>query len=200
MKEFWNERYGQQGYAYGKSANLFFAEQLSKLKPGNLLLPAEGEGRNAVFAARNGWQVTAFDFSNEGREKALAHAKNLGVSINYQVCDAMDFTTDLQFDALALIFTHFNSDQRKILFSRFIGYLKPGGTLIMEVFSKRQLGRSSGGPKDLDFLFTTNEMAELFPDVLIDYCQEEIVLLDEGPYHQGEAVVVRVVGTKKVDK
>lgn len=200
MKEFWNERYGQQDYAYGKSANLFFAEQLSKLRAGDLLLPAEGEGRNAVFAARNGWRVTAFDFSKEGRKKALAHARGQGVTIDYQVCNAEEFSTDTQFDALAFIYTHFGSRQRKVLFAQMIQFLKPGGTLIMEVFSKNQLGRSSGGPKDPDMLFSLDEMKELFPGININYCKEETVVLDEGPYHQGEAIVIRLVGKKITEK
>jgi len=194
MKETWNERYRQAEYAYGKSVNLFLEKQLRLLKPGKILLPAEGEGRNAVFAARQGWQVTAFDYSDEGRNKALAYAQSLGVSIDYQVCDAADFKSELQFDALALIYTHFGSEQRKALFPRFIQYLKPGGTLIMEVFSKNQLGRSSGGPKDLDLLYSVDGMQKLFPMIQFSHCQEEIVVLDEGQYHQGEAVVIRVVG------
>ncbi len=197
MKETWNERYRQPEYAYGKSANEYLANQLLLLKPGKILLPAEGEGRNAVFAATQGWQVTAFDFSEEGRKKALAYAESVGVSINYQVCDAMDFTTDQQFDALALIFTHFDSHQRKVLFTRFIQFLKPGGTLIMEAFSVNQLGRSSGGPKDPDLLYSADEMQHQFPSIQFSQCQEEMIVLNEGPYHQGEAVVIRLTGHKQ---
>ncbi|MDZ7604853.1 MAG: class I SAM-dependent methyltransferase [Cyclobacteriaceae bacterium] len=197
MKETWNMRYQQQEFAYGKSANVFLEKQLMLLKPGKILLPAEGEGRNAVFAARQGWQVTAFDFSEEGSKKALAYADSVGVTINYEVCDAADFKTDQQFDALALIYTHFGSQQRKMLFTRFIQFLKPGGTLIMEVFSKNQLGRSSGGPKDLDLLYSVEEMQKLFPTIRFSYCKEELVELNEGPYHQGEAVVIRLTGWKE---
>jgi len=200
MKETWNERYRQPEYAYGKSANVFLEKQLMLLKPGKILFPAEGEGRNAIFAARHGWQVTAFDFSDEGRKKALSYASSLGISINYELCDVADFKTDQQFDALALIYTHFSSQQRKTLFTRFIQLLKPGGTLIMEVFSKNQLGRSSGGPKDLDLLYSVDEMQKLFPTIRFSHCQEELVVLDEGPYHQGEAVVIRLTGRKQVDQ
>jgi cyclopropane fatty-acyl-phospholipid synthase-like methyltransferase len=197
MKETWNERYRQPEYAYGKSANEFLTKQLMLLKPGAILLPAEGEGRNAVFAATQGWQVTAFDFSEEGKNKAQAYADSMGATINYQVCDAADFTTNQQFDALALIYTHFGGAQRKTLFPRFTTFLKTGGTLIMEVFSKNQLGRSSGGPKDLDLLFSVDEMQSLFPTINFSICHEEFVVLNEGPYHQGEAVVIRLTGRKQ---
>ena len=82
MKEFWNERYYENGYAYGEEANIFFKEELLKLKPGNILLPAEGEGRNAVFAAKQGWEVEAFDISDVGKEKAIQLARKNGVNIS----------------------------------------------------------------------------------------------------------------------
>ena len=71
MKEFWNQRYQNEEYVYGKEANVFFSEQLQKLEPSTLLLPAEGEGRNAVFAAKLGWEVTGLDYSEEAKKKAL---------------------------------------------------------------------------------------------------------------------------------
>lgn len=197
MKEIWNERYRHSEFVYGTAPNTFFASQLESIPPGKLLLPAEGEGRNAVYAAVKGWDVTAFDFSEEGHKKAIAHAAQNGVTIDYQVCDANLFNTNKQFDALALIYTHFSSAERKVLFPHFADMLKPGGWLIMEAYSKKQLGRTSGGPKDPDMLFEVNEMLALFPGVKFNRCGEVTVQLDEGLLHQGEAVVVRVIGRKK---
>ncbi len=200
MKETWNERYRQFGFVYGKVANEFLVKQLTLLKPGKILFPAEGEGRNAVFAASHGWQVTAFDFSEEGKNKAMAYAASVGVTINYQVCDAVDFKTEQQYAALALIYSHFGGDQRNTLFPRFTSFLKPGGTLITEVFGKNQLGRSSGGPKDLELLYSIDEMQKLFPTIRFSQCQEELIVLNEGACHQGEAVVIRLVGRKQTEQ
>jgi len=85
LQQFWDERYSQPEYAYGREPNVFFREQIEPLQPGRLLMPAEGEGRNGVYAARKGWVVDAFDISEKGREKALRLAEEMGVAIHYQV-------------------------------------------------------------------------------------------------------------------
>src|SRR5680860_1842183 len=86
MDDFWNERYGIEEYVYGTEPNQFYKELLKKLSPGKILFPAEGEGRNAVFAAQNGWDVTAFDSSTEGKKKAEKLAAAKGVSVKYIIC------------------------------------------------------------------------------------------------------------------
>ena len=80
MKQFWDERYGDDEYAYGTKPNTWFAEQLARMAQGRLLLPAEGEGRNAVYAAKLGWEVTAFDISAAGRDKAMRLAEKHGAA------------------------------------------------------------------------------------------------------------------------
>lgn len=82
--EFWNQRYAETAFAYGEEPNAFFAEQLMRLTPGQLLLPAEGEGRNAVFAARQGWQVTAFDLSATAKEKCTQLAAKHQVAVHFE--------------------------------------------------------------------------------------------------------------------
>lgn len=89
MKAFWNQRYDEPEYAYGTQPNLFFKDQLDQLTPGKLLMPAEGEGRNAVYAAGKGWEVTAFDSSSSGQKKALRLAQEKKVTLNYLVADAL---------------------------------------------------------------------------------------------------------------
>ena len=84
-KDFWNERYGQESYAFGCDPNVFFAGKINELPPGKLLLPAEGEGRNAVYAATLGWDVTAFDMSEAGKVKSDQLAQLHNVSIKYEV-------------------------------------------------------------------------------------------------------------------
>lgn len=81
----WDDRYSSEEFAYGKEPNNYLKEQLEKLNPGAILFPAEGEGRNAIFAAKLGWNVSAFDISEEGKNKALKLAEANNVSIDYQV-------------------------------------------------------------------------------------------------------------------
>ncbi|MCK5210848.1 MAG: class I SAM-dependent methyltransferase [Cyclobacteriaceae bacterium] len=197
MKEFWNERFGQSEYSYGKAPNFFFTEQLNRLLKGKLLLPAEGEGRNAVYAAVKGWKVTAFDYSEEGQKKALDLAKEYEVEIDYQVQSANKFNTSEKYDAIALIFAHFAGEERQKLFHKLDSCLIADGNLILEVFSKNQLGRESGGPKNLDLLYSKDEIKALFPNIDFIILEETKVMLNEGSSHQGEAAVIRALGVKQ---
>src|SRR3954471_19317438 len=104
----WNERYRKNEFAYGEAPNNYLKEQLEKLNVGAILFPAEGEGRNAVYAARLGWKVSAFDISIEGKNKALRLAQANNVIIDYQVGDLQTLNyKPAQFDAIALIYAHF---------------------------------------------------------------------------------------------
>jgi cyclopropane fatty-acyl-phospholipid synthase-like methyltransferase len=197
MKDFWNERFGQSEYIYGKAPNVFLVEKLRELQKGTLLLPAEGEGRNAVYAALKGWNVTAFDYSKKGKQKALELASEYDITINYQLHNADEFSASEQYDTIALIFAHFAGEERKLLFQKLDSCLTQGGHLIIEVFSKNQLGRDSGGPKNLDLLYSKDEIVSLFPGIEFKILEETKVLLDEGSHHQGEAAVIRAVGVKK---
>lgn len=108
MQEFWNDRYSIGEMVYGTKPNEFFREQLKERNPGRLLLPAEGEGRNAVHAALEGWDVLAFDFSEAGRSKALQLADQRGVKIDYKLAEANQYAGEPEsFDAIALIYAHF---------------------------------------------------------------------------------------------
>jgi 2-polyprenyl-3-methyl-5-hydroxy-6-metoxy-1,4-benzoquinol methylase len=196
MKEFWNERYSERMYSYGKAPNEFFAEQLSALPKGKILLPAEGEGRNAVYAAVKGWQVKAFDFSEEGRKKALSLASNYDVGIDYELAEASQFNSEDQFDVIAMIFAHFAGEERTNLCKKLEALLVPGGHLIMEVFSKNQLGRESGGPKNPELLYSKEEIKSLFPGLDFIILEEAKTELNEGQHHQGEAAVIRALGRK----
>ncbi|GAB4324083.1 MAG: class I SAM-dependent methyltransferase [Bacteroidales bacterium] len=194
---FWDVKYSGEEYLYGLQPNRFIAKQLSRLSPGQILLPAEGEGRNALFAARNGWKVTAYDLSRKGREKALALAEKAGVTIDYRIAGFIDFDPGTTlYDVVALSFVHMPGEMKSAVFGRFISFLKPGGRLIMEAFSKNQLSYSSGGPKDPDLLYSVEEVGWLTGSLIPELLREETVLLDEGPGHQGEGAVIRLVALK----
>lgn len=199
MKDFWDERYGQSEYIYGQEPNVFFAEQLARLTPGKLLLPAEGEGRNAVFAAQKGWTVTALDYSEEGKKKAEQLAEQHGVSIDYQIADLLSYSFPAnQFDAVAFVFAHFHKKDQPILLEKAVQSLQPGGTLIMEVFHHDQIGHPSGGPKTIDLLYHEEELAKQLSQCKVKVLQLEktATTLAEGSHHEGTAVVVRVVAQK----
>lgn len=198
MKEFWNERYAETDYAYGTRPNMFLSEQLRTLQPGRLYLPGDGEGRNAVFAAREGWSVDAVDFSEAGRQKALALAAVHGVGITYTVADLADYVPPAEhYDAAAIIFLHLPAPLRGPVHASIAQSLKPGGTLIIEVFGKEQLEHHTGGPRNPDLLYDPDELRGDFPgmDVLHQFTGE--VHIEEGLYHSGLSSVVRFVLRKR---
>ena len=191
--QFWNERYRKAEYAYGKSPNVYFIQQLQQLKPGKLLLPCEGEGRNAVAAAALGWDVTAYDQSEEGKRKALLLAQEHGVSIKYLVGQWQELEFNDDFDAIGLIYAHIPFSERERFHRSVSRSLKRGGYLILEGFHVKQLGNSSGGPQQVEMLFTEEMLRSDFDLLNIDSISDLEIELDEGPYHKGKAHVIRLL-------
>lgn len=204
MKEYWNSRYLQKEFAYGKTPNPFLKETLDNLKlSGNILFPAEGEGRNAVYAAKKGLKVSAFDYSDVGKNKALALAESENVEIDYQIgeLDNLNYKEN-SFDALALIYAHFSPNQRKELHQKLGALVKPNGYIILKGFSKnnfklRQKNPAIGGPPNIDMLFTTQMIQEDFINFDIIELNEVETELQEGEFHNGLASVIRFIGKKK---
>ena len=198
MSSFWNERYSQKEYVYGEEPNVFFAEQMDRLKAGTIILPCEGEGRNAVYAASKGWEVNAFDMSIEGKNKALKLAEKQKVLLNYIIEDAslVDYQENSA-DVVAFIFSHLPEPIRKQIYARAITWLKPGGRIILEVFNPLQLNNNSGGPKDITMLCTEEILLEDFAELEIELLMKVQTELKEGKYHEGKADVIRFVGVKK---
>ncbi|NLZ95381.1 MAG: class I SAM-dependent methyltransferase [Bacteroidales bacterium] len=200
--EFWNKRYSVSEYVYGEGPNIFLKEQLKMLPVGSILFVGEGEGRNSVYAAKQGWKVSAFDISVEGKRKAerLAHKHN--VEIDYRVGELHDLDYGKkQYDVIALIFTHFPSKSRAVIHKELSRYLRPGGTLIMEVFSIEQInyqvnGNSGGGPKNIDMLYTLEDIQSDFENFEIIELEETEKRLREGGFHNGLSCVIRFVGVK----
>ncbi|WGQ09790.1 class I SAM-dependent methyltransferase [Pedobacter gandavensis] len=201
-KKRWDNRYEESGFAYGKEPNLFFKEWLQKLAPGSILMPADGEGRNGVYAATLNWEATACDLSETGKLKALELAKEKQVSITYIVGDLekLEFEQE-SFDVIGLIYAHFSADRKSMLHKKLQGYLKPGGLIIMEAFSKAHLDFNAinpkvGGPKEVDMLFSIAEIKADFENYEPLLLEERIVALEEGKYHIGQGAVIRFVGRK----
>ncbi len=201
--ERWNERYKSEVFAYGEAPNEYLKEQLKKLDPGILLFPAEGEGRNAVFAATLGWKVYAFDISNEGKNKALRLAAANKVSIDYRVGELQDLDYKSgQFDALALIYAHFPASIKSFLHRSLDQFIKKKGIIIFEAFSKKHIeyvtrNEKVGGPKEIDMLFSLDEIRSDFSNYEILELEEKEIELKEGLYHNGTGSVIRFTGRKK---
>lgn len=197
MKQFWNERYAEKEFAYGKEPNQFLKENLHKLPEGKILFVAEGEGRNAVFAAQNGYEVVAFDYSESAKNKALTLARERNIRLDYLVSDVMEVPLEPEsFDAIVFIFAHFPAVFRKQAYQKLVSFLKPDGKVLFEAFEKNQLQFTSGGPKELAMLFSEDEVREEFPSINFDFLKTAIIDLAEGPYHQGKGAVIRFIGTK----
>jgi SAM-dependent methyltransferase len=194
---FWDRRFAESGFAYGEEPNRFLRRKLAEVEPGALLLPAEGEGRNAVWAASRGWRVYAFDTSTVGRDKALDMARRRGVEIEYGVRSVADDLSDLEgrFDAVGLVFMHLPPEIRRRAHRAVARCLRPGGVLVLEAFSEQQLDRGTGGPREAELLYRLDELEADFEELTIRSIEGLDVELAEGRYHRGLANVVRVIAT-----
>ncbi|MEC4113545.1 class I SAM-dependent methyltransferase [Myroides pelagicus] len=205
MKAFWEERYAEEDYAYGKVPNAFFKEVLDRVaeSPGRILMVAEGEGRNAVYAAQCGWKVEAFDQSEEAKRKAMQLAKANQVTLNYAVStmDGLQLEKEI-FDAIALIYAHFPKEKRQAYHRQLSALIKNGGRVILEAFEQEHIHKQKdnpevGGPTNIDLLYTVEQLKVDFLD--FDFIQLDVqeVNLAEGQYHRGVARVIRLHGIKK---
>ena len=195
---FWDEKYSTDDFIYGKVPNEFFRKNLLKIRPGRLFLPGEGEGRNAVFAAQNGWVVDATDQSEVGKLKALKLASESEVKINYSVCNISEYNfPENYYDAAAVIFFHLPEELRKKIHKKIIESLKTNGILILELFNKEQLGKDSGGPQSLDMLYSQEDIEKDFNQLKTLLLENATIQLNEGEKHSGEASVIRFVGIKQ---
>lgn len=198
MYEFWEQRYREEGYAYGEQPNTLFKRYIDAHKPGKILLPAEGEGRNAVYAALKGWDVDAYDFSEKAIDNALGFAAQHNVTINYVHGSHTDLDRFEQcYDAVALIYAHVQNTMRRQFHQQLAGFLKPGGSFILEAFTPEQLENTSGGPPDINMLYRLEDIRQDFNDEFVFELLEEVEEnLDEGKYHKGKANFIRMIATK----
>jgi len=197
MQQNWDERYSREDYVYGTEPNEYFKQELNKINPGMVLLLGEGEGRNAVYAAKKGWKVDAVDWSVEAKNKALKLSRSQDVVVNYIIEDLLRFTPDTEkYDVIALIYIHLSPREKMEVFKTIYNGLKPGGKLIMEAFDIEQLKNKSGGPTDPELLYTLEDIVNLCIDYNFESFSKEIIQLSEGDLHKGEAAVIRFTGSK----
>lgn len=203
MKDFWDDRFSSEEYVYGEVPNEYFHSRFTQFDPGEILFAAEGEGRNAVFAAKCDWKVTAFDVSTEAKKKAEKLAKKHNVQLDYRVGDLPDLGLEKdEFDAVAMIYAHFPPQVRSRYHSLLLSYLRRDGLVFFEGFSKKhkiyqEKNPAVGGPKDEALLYSMEEIKEDFGSLNFLELYEAEVDLKEGKGHDGLGAVIRFVAQKK---
>ena len=196
QQAFWNNKFSQADYFYGLNPNRFLASQINLLKNHKkLLCLGEGEGRNAIFFAKSGFEVSAIDASNLGLEKLKNRAIKEKLDIKTTCMDLNFWELSEKYDVIVASYLHMHKKEREELFKKIEDSLNSNGYFIAEFFSTKQLSYKSGEPKDLDLLYTVEDFLNHF-NLCKKNIKEEIVTLDEGIGHQGEACVIRVVVQK----
>jgi SAM-dependent methyltransferase len=197
----WNERYGAPDYIFGTAPNAFLASNASRLKRGQrALCIADGEGRNSVWLAEQGLEVTAFDFSPIGVDKARKLAASRGVKVRYEVSSVYDWSWPAAaFDVVAAIFVQFaDPPMRSFMFERMARALRPGGLVLVEGYTPKQLEFGTGGPKQVDQLYTEDLLRAAFAGMEIVELRQYEAELDEGSRHQGPSAVIDLVARSKI--
>lgn len=192
---FWDRRYDVPDYVYGTEPNAFLVSKRHLLRPGmTALAVADGEGRNGVWLAEQGLDVLAVDGSPVAIEKARALAAARGVVLRFEVADLLAWAWPTAgFDLVVAIFIHFMPEVRARMHAAMVQALKPGGLLIMENFTPRQLEYGTGGPPVREMLCTPEMLRADFRGTEILELEETVTALREGRYHCGPAAVVRLV-------
>lgn len=195
--EFWNTHYGENEYAYGTEPNDFLKEQRFPSN-GKILCLAEGEGRNSIYLAKQGYDVTGVDFSVAGIEKINRLAAENKVHVHTICADLANYQLEENaWDGIVLIFAHLPESVRKAVHSQVYKALKPGGKLVLEAYRLEQLEYQTGGPKSLDLLYSKELLTTDFNMFHQLFVEEKIRDVHEGKYHFGTAAVVQVVGVKE---
>ena len=195
----WNARFAADGFVFGTEPNVFLASQRGRLAPGmSALCVADGEGRNSVWLAKQGLEVTAFDFSPVGLAKAMKLAQQNGVEVDYRQADVNEWDWDAaRYDVVVAIFIQFVSPaQRSRMFEGMIRALKPGGLLILQGYRPEQLRYATGGPKRVENLYTEPLLREGFAALEILHLASHDEVVDEGAGHKGMSALIDLVARR----
>lgn len=193
----WDERYAGDEYAYGREPNDFLRRTADDILPGRVLCLAEGEGRNAVFLAQQGYEVSAVDQSAVGLQKAHALAADHNVEIHTDQADLRTYPIEPDsWDGIVSIFCHLPQDIRQPLHQRVVAGLKPGGALVLEAYHPAQADRDTGGPGDPALLADLDTLREELAGLNFQIMQDLERPVNEGRYHQGEGHVIQILAFK----
>ena len=193
----WDERYSEQGFAYGTEPNAFLVSVIDQIPRGKVLCLCEGEGRNAIYLAKQGCQVTAIDASAVGMEKAQQLAQQQGINIETIISDLAHFTIEVNhWDAIVSIFCHVPPALRAIVHRQCVAGLKPGGLLVLEAYTPRQLEYKTGGPAHAEMTMNLQALQTELAGLTFTHAIEIDRDVIEGKYHTGKGAVVQVVAQK----
>ena len=194
----WDQRYAEEGFAYGTKPNDFLKESMGKLRPGGkILCLAEGEGRNGVYLAGNGYKVSCVDLSPVGLDKATALAQSRSVSIETFVADLKDYQISADsYDAIISIFCHLPPAIQEHVHGQIHKGLRPGGVYILEGFSKDQINYNTGGPRKTEMLMDLDSVKRELQPLSFQHAIETERLIHEGKYHNGKGAVIQIIGMK----
>jgi len=193
----WDERYDTSEYIYGVEPNDFLRNHADRLASGRTLCLAEGEGRNAVFLARQGHVVTAVDSSSVALKKARKLAQMRGVQIRTVHADLADFEIGIgRWDSIVSIFCHVPPDLRRRLHAAVVEGLKPGGMLLLEAYTPRQIALGTGGPPVPELTMTLDALREELAGLEFLHALETERDVVEGIHHTGRGAVVQVLARK----
>ncbi|MFZ2949605.1 MAG: class I SAM-dependent methyltransferase [Desulfuromonadaceae bacterium] len=193
----WDERYREPGFAYGTAPNEFLASIVHRIPHGKILSLAEGEGRNAVYLASLGYQVTGVDGSAVGLRKAEELAAERGVVITTIHANLREFEIKPeQWDAIIACYCHVPPEIRIPLHQAAVRGLNSGGVFVLEAFSKEQLAYGTGGPQSLDMLMSLEEVTRELSGLEFVHAVRIERDVREGSKHTGLASVVQVMGVK----
>lgn len=197
--ERWESRFAAEHYVFGTEPNAFLRAQSALIAPGARVLSiADGEGRNGVWLAEQGFDVTAQDFSPRAQQKARALAVQRGVSLRFEMSDlTARVWEDAEYDAVVGIFFQFLGPQaRADVFRGMARALRKGGLLLIEGYGLRQLEFGTGGPKVLENLYTEALLREAFADFTDVRTWSHETAIDEGPGHSGMSALVDLVARR----
>jgi SAM-dependent methyltransferase len=194
----WDERYSEPGFSYGTAPNEFLVSVAGKLPKGKILSLAEGEGRNAVYLAALGYEVTGVDGSEVGLRKAVSLAAERGVVITTIHADLSSFKIEPEaWDGIIACYCHVPSSIRAPLFRAAVLGLRPGGVFVLEAFSKEQLAYGTGGPQSPDMLMSLEELTQELDGLEFVHAVRIERDVREGSKHTGLASVVQILGIKQ---
>ncbi len=197
MREFWDNRYASEHYLFGTRPNAFLVSQQFRFHPGQQVLAvADGEGRNGAWLAAQGLDVLSVDFSPIAQEKAKKLAGDLPVK--FELADLTQWKWGIErFDAVVAIFIQFaGREAREKMFGEIKNCLKQGGLLILEGYSPKQLEYRTGGPSQLENLYTEEMLREAFSDFEILHLESREAMVDEGEGHSGRSALIDLVARK----
>ena len=193
----WNQRYSNETYAYGTEPNDFLVAMLEKLPGGRVLCLGEGEGRNAVWLAQQGREVTALDASEVGLGKARRLAEARGVEIATVHADLADFAIEPQrWDAIVSIFCHLPAELRRDVHRRCVEGLRPGGAMLLEAYTPGQLDYKTGGPPTAEMMMDAQSLRTELAGLEVLHLKECVRDVHEGEFHNGPGAVVQVLARK----